>query len=73
MKVLLWLLVGFCVAMWLLRGKKRAHAPAASHGAGAPGEPMRQCDYCGLHIPASEALPAPGDKAYCCEEHRRKA
>jgi uncharacterized protein len=29
---------------------------------------MVRCDQCGIHLPASEALPKAG-KHYCCNEH----
>jgi uncharacterized protein len=35
-------------------------------------EAMLQCAECGMHFPASEALPAAGaGQVFCCEEHRR--
>jgi uncharacterized protein len=38
-------------------------------------EAIVRCDVCGLNLPQSEALPAPGadpKRWYCCEEHRRQ-
>lgn len=38
-------------------------------------EAIVRCDACGLNLPQSEALPAPGvdpQRWYCCEEHRRQ-
>jgi len=50
----------------------RRSPPSASDGP----ELMVRCDSCGLNLPQSEALPAPGanpQRWYCCEEHRRDA
>ena len=33
---------------------------------------LSRCDYCGLHVPAEEAV-REGDRTYCSEAHRRAA
>jgi uncharacterized protein len=33
---------------------------------------MLACTECGLHAPASEMLFDAAQRAYCCEEHRRR-
>lgn len=33
-------------------------------------EPMRECAYCGVNIPDTEAI-AEGRHFYCCDSHRR--
>jgi hypothetical protein len=37
---------------------------------------MVKCEVCGLNLPQSDALAAPGadpKRWFCCEEHRRQA
>lgn len=39
-------------------------------------ETMVKCEVCGLNLPQSDALAAPGadpKRWFCCEEHRRQA
>lgn len=31
---------------------------------------MVACEYCGLHIPAEEAIQS-NDRSYCCREHQK--
>ena len=78
MRLLLLLIAGFIVVMWYLqmvksrRQKGRAAPPAdAATRPLASAEPMLQCAQCGVHIPASEAVPgADGQLSYCSNEHR---
>jgi uncharacterized protein len=71
-KLLLWLALAALV-IWMLRAPRRhpgrmpAPEPEKSISAG---EPMERCVYCGLHIPASEAVFDAGS-AFCSEEHHR--
>jgi len=52
----------------------RRPAPGpATRGLAAP-QAMVRCGHCGLHLPQSDALPAPAgraDRHYCCAEHLR--
>lgn len=64
--LVLWLL--FSLARYLQRlGRQRDGNPASPVKTGK----MVQCDYCGTHLPAENAIT---DKSgtYCCEEHRRQ-
>jgi uncharacterized protein len=71
MKAIFFLLVVFAVYL-LLRLGRRARPEEKSRGSAPNSVPevMVSCARCGLHIPASESLPASG-RYYCCEEHRR--
>lgn len=40
--------------------------------AGAPQEMVR-CAHCGLHLPQADALPGPGERFFCSQEHRLRA
>jgi uncharacterized protein len=72
MKYLIWGVLLALVMFWLLRPKTQ-HVPRRKPAAevDAP-EAMLQCADCGMHFPASEALPAPSGQVFCCEEHRRR-
>ena len=80
MKFILWFALILAV-IHLLRAKSAALRRSAMPPAppSAPSEPsaaiesMVQCDYCGIHLPASEALPAVRGAQFCCEEHRQRA
>ena len=77
-----YLLVLFVVAVgiWLWRKnrqddiRERAAAPkrAAPPAVGAP-QAMVRCAHCGLHLPATDALPGTGGALYCSAAHRRVA
>ncbi len=41
-------------------------APTAS-------EPIRQCAWCGVHVPIGQAVALPDGRLYCGEPHRREA
>ena len=78
MKYLLVLAV-VSVAIWLWRKNRReemqerATPPkkSAPPAVGAP-QAMVRCAHCGLHLPATDALPGPGG-LYCSAAHRRAA
>jgi uncharacterized protein len=73
MKFLLWALVGVVIVMWLTRSKGNLSEDRAQNAGVANGdpEPMRQCVYCGVHLPASEALVVASGAVYCNDEHHR--
>lgn len=77
MKYLLVLLV-VSIGIWAWRQgrreemrEKRTAAPkkAAAPAVGPP-QAMARCAHCGLHLPATDALPGPGG-VYCSVAHRR--
>lgn len=76
MKYLLWALLLYLAWRWYSAQKQRddtsvPDAPAApASDAGGKPEAMVRCASCGIHLPVSEALPAPGDLHFCCEAHR---
>lgn len=77
-----YLLVLFVVAIgiWLWRKNRQdeiseraaAPKPAAPRAVGAP-QAMVRCAHCGLHLPATDALPGPDGALYCSVAHRRVA
>lgn len=77
MKLLLWAAIVLLV-IWILRGKKRvaetdAQVPSPSRQSTLDeGEVMLSCVHCGIHFPASEAVPGPADTVFCSDEHRRQ-
>jgi uncharacterized protein len=78
MKFLIWAVIVFLVMAWIMRSKNAASQAGASQpGSPAPGrskqpEAMLQCDRCGLHVPASEAVRHAPGAVFCSEEHRRQ-
>lgn len=73
MKILLWVLLAFAVAMWLTHSKKqRVKAARDNPPPPPPGTPeaMVCCAHCGTYFPASEAVTVPSGMKFCCEEHR---
>jgi len=80
LRILVWLLL-ILAAWWLLRGKRsrpvapppaQARPPAPAARTLAPPEAMVDCAFCGLHLPASEALRDAAGLTYCCVEHRAR-
>ena len=84
MKYLLVLAV-LWVAIWLWRKNRREEMQDAMREraarqaqqrtpapAGAP-QAMVRCAHCGLHLPATEAIAAPGGAVYCSTAHREAA
>jgi uncharacterized protein len=74
MKYLLVLAVVF-VAIWIWRKnrreemKSRPPPPAPPPAVGAP-QAMVRCAYCGLHLPAADAITGPSG-VYCSTAHRQ--
>ncbi|WP_093377286.1 PP0621 family protein [Variovorax sp. OV329] len=50
--------------------QRPAPPPAAGKTLGAP-QAMVRCAHCGLHLPATDALPGKDDKVYCSAAHRQ--
>ena len=61
------LLVIVALLMWLL---KRLFSGEDETGQleSKPAEDMRQCKYCGVHVPESSAIMV-NDEPYCCRDH----
>ena len=60
------LLAIVALLMWLL--KRLFSAPPQSQQPQVTAENMRQCKYCGVHVPESSILRV-NDENYCCQEH----
>jgi uncharacterized protein len=78
MKYLLVFAVVF-VAIWIWRKNRREEMrsrpppPApAPRAAGAP-QAMLRCAYCGLHLPAADAIGGPDGAVFCSTAHRQAA
>lgn len=71
-KILFWAVVlatGWGV--WsFMRLSQRRREQTGAHRSGSEPERIVACTHCGVHLPASEALPGAGDTWYCCAEHR---
>ena len=61
------LLVIVAILMWLLK-RLLSGDPEPEKIESAAGENMRQCKYCGIHVPESSVLLVK-DEPYCCQEH----
>ena len=64
---LLILLVIVAILMWLLK-RLFSGDPEPEQIESAQPENMRQCKYCGIHVPESSIL-LEKDEPYCCQEH----
>jgi len=64
---LLILLVIVAILMWLLK-RLFSGDPDPEKIESARPENMRQCKYCGIHVPESSILLVK-DEPYCCQEH----
>ena len=60
------LLAIVALLMWLL--KRLFSNPPEPQRLKSTGENMRQCKYCGVHVPESSIVKL-NDQPYCCEEH----
>ena len=54
---------------WLARHARRRVSGDDREAPREPREAMVACAQCGLHLPASEAMPGRGG-VFCCEAHR---
>ncbi len=61
------LLVIVAVLLWLLK-RLFSPAPAPERLEAQDSENMRQCKYCGVHVPESSIV-IRDEEAYCCAEH----
>jgi uncharacterized protein len=61
------LLIIVAILMWLLKRMFRSEAAVEQEESSAP-ENMRQCKYCGTHVPESTILMI-NDEPYCCQQH----
>jgi uncharacterized protein len=53
--------------LWLLKRLFSAD-PAPEQLDSTQSENMRQCKYCGVHVPESQVVSV-DDETYCCQEH----
>ena len=60
------LLLIVAVLMWLLK-RMFSSAPEPEQLT-ASSENMRQCKYCGVHVPESSIVTV-DDQSYCCQQH----
>ncbi len=61
------LLVVVAVLLWLLK-RLFSPPPAPERLEAQDSENMRQCKYCGVHVPESSIV-IRDEEAYCCAEH----
>ncbi len=61
------LLAVVAILLWFLKRLFSAD-PQAEQLQTAKPETMRQCKYCGVHVPES-AIVSLKDESYCCQEH----
>jgi uncharacterized protein len=61
------LLLVVIVLLWLLK-RLFSSEPEAEKAKSADPENMRQCKYCGVHVPESTIL-MHKNEPYCCQEH----
>ncbi|MEK9720241.1 MAG: PP0621 family protein [Quisquiliibacterium sp.] len=78
-KLLFWILVGAVVYLGYRmlsasrgQGQRTAAHRAQARQAGEPGEPMRRCAHCGIHVPQSDAI-SEGERHFCSIAHRDEA
>ena len=76
-RILFFIFLAFLV--WLVirvlgasRARRDAMPPAAAPAARQV-EAIQQCAWCGVHVPATQALTLPDGRVYCGEAHRDAA
>jgi uncharacterized protein len=77
-RLLLILVVGLVIYWLLRRAISGARSASAGGAAGAAArvnrsDPMLQCAYCGVHIPAAEAVRGGDGRTFCCSGHEQSA
>lgn len=70
-RLLLLLLVAVGVLLWWKHRQRGRRTPPPSAAASGSAESMLPCALCGVHLPASQALPGRGG-VFCCAEHRER-
>jgi uncharacterized protein len=61
------LLVIVAILLWLLKRLFNANPEPEQLESAGP-ENMRQCKYCGVHVPESSIVSI-NDESYCCQDH----
>ena len=61
------LLIIVLILLWLLKRLFSGHSEPESVEPSGP-ENMRQCKYCGVHVPESTIIML-NEQPYCCQEH----
>ena len=64
---LLVLILIVAVLLWLLK-RVFGSNPEPGKLESGKAENMKQCKYCGVHVPESSIV-TDGDESYCCQEH----
>jgi len=76
-RIVFFALLAFAVYVgWRLWRARQGGTAAGAASAARGAEAMVRCDVCGLNVPQSEALAAPGSdpkRWYCGEAHLREA
>ncbi|CAN5420168.1 hypothetical protein BH11PSE11_BH11PSE11_01320 [soil metagenome] len=73
MKFVLWGLIVAAIVYWMVRPKRSRDMPGdPKPDTASPlnSEAMLQCAYCGVHVPASEAVGTSTRVAYCSQAHK---
>jgi uncharacterized protein len=70
--VVVWMLLAALLERLRQQGRGAA-GTARRGGAAGPAEPLVRCATCGVRVPRSRALPAPGGGAWCSPACRRQA
>jgi uncharacterized protein len=71
-KFLAWAVIAYFVVSWILQARKVPRQMNDSRYPDRQIESIVQCAYCGLHVPASEAVMTSAGTVFCCTEHRDK-
>jgi uncharacterized protein len=69
--VLVWLVLSALLER--LRAPDGGRGGNRRRGAGGPAEPLLRCERCGVRVPRSRSLPAPGGGVFCSPACRQAA
>lgn len=77
-RILFFVFLAFLVwlAVRVLGGNRKrddGEAPASTRSSLPASEPIRQCAWCGVHVPVGQAVTLPDGRLYCSESHREAA
>jgi uncharacterized protein len=77
-RILFFVFLAFLVwlAVRVLGGARKRRDVADAAEAAPPDrrvETIRQCAWCGVHVPVGDALALPDGRLYCCPAHREAA